>query len=529
VLSEKSVVPLIFRSGKQGRFGLLLLWAKELVLLLKFSPLFLERMATISYDEAIAKYSDVQGNIIKGHGRDHAALLFVQFGDVLKAKIWIRSLLDGSAGVRLTSTATQINEMRRFKKFGIPGNLFANFLLTGAGIEFLGKAVPTEADQVGNAPVGPVFAEGMRTADARQRLRDPEPAAWEEGWFEVDPQTKQVTDKPTTMHALLLLADDDKEGVQHAVRHIQESLESQQITLLIVEWGHTLRNANGDGIEHFGYADGVSQPIYLTDDMPHHQPEGAKDNPLWEDIDRWDPGLHSAEELALLPDPLGNGGQAMGSFLVFRKLRQNVLEFKEAEERLAQRLGLLTGDEERAGAMLIGRFEDGTPLVERGSAGLIRPIVNNFNYDDDANGSRCPFHAHIRKTNPRGETKAQAERLHTLTRRGIPFGSVEDAQQEDGEPVGLLFMCFQRNIGQQFEFVQTAWANEPDFLFNQKKPGIDPIIGQPDKSLPPDKYRFNYTYGATGCRRAGFDQFVSLMGGEYFYAPSLSGLDNLAK
>ena len=31
-------------------------------------------------------------------------------------------------------------------------------------------------------------------------------------------------------------------------------------------------------------------------------------------------------------------------------------------------------------------------------------VLNNFNYGSDAAGARCPFHAHIRKSTPRGDS-----------------------------------------------------------------------------------------------------------------------------
>jgi len=48
---------------------------------------------------------------------------------------------------------------------------------------------------------------------------------------------------------------------------------------------------------------------------------------------------------------------------VFRKLEQNVWGFKKREEELAHDLGLKEEEEERAGALIVGRFEDGTPVT----------------------------------------------------------------------------------------------------------------------------------------------------------------------
>lgn len=483
----------------------------------------------LSYQDAIKKYADVQGNIIKGHGRNHAAFLFIEFKqDLALVRAWLRDAVDGQGKLNFTITATkkQLEETQRFKKFHIPGDLFAMLLFTAAGLEALGQAVPREPEQVAAPPFTPAFARGMRHAETRSLLHDPDPTKkgqWDDDWF------VPGTDQATPLHALLILADDDLMRVQQAAAAVANQLDGGVGTLRVLEWGNVIRNADGNGIEHFGYADGVSQPVYLTEDMPNNPRIGAKDNPLEEAIDGWNPGAEP-EAQVLVADPAGG----FGSFFVFRKLQQEVRPFKEAEEALARRVGLAKGDEERAGAMLVGRFEDGTPVVERGTDGLLNPIVNNFNYAHDTEGLKCPFHAHIRKMNPRGETASgtaqereagtKEERLRQLTRRGIPFGTQAEAQKEDGDPVGLLFMCFVRNIAQQYEFIQKFWANNADFLFDKGEPGLDPIIGQGER----DKLRFNYTYGAPGTRRAAFEQFVHLRGGEYFYAPSLLGLRALA-
>lgn len=148
------------------------------------------------------------------------------------------------------------------------------------------------------------------------------------------------------------------------------------------------------------------------------------------------------------------------SYFVFRKLEQNVLAFRAHEIELADFLGFTTDEERaRAGAMAVGRFRDGTPVVLQQSDGLIPAKENNFNYTkSDSAGLKCPFQAHIRKTNPRGDITGdplaeEAERSRRLTRRGIPYDD-RKSRLTDGiclqnlptRGVGLLFMCFQASI-----------------------------------------------------------------------------------
>ncbi|QKG55221.1 Dyp-type peroxidase [Hymenobacter sp. BRD128] len=241
---------------------------------------------------------------------------------------------------------------------------------------------------------------------------------------------------------------------------------------------------------------------------------------------------------------LGSEENSFGSFLVYRKLRQKVRAFKDAEgedkdakpDTLANVLGLTGDDRARAGAMLVGRFENGTPLAVLGTnvdPHTGKPVfTNNFDYQHDTQALKCPFHAHIRKVNPRGETEPGPELRHRITRRGVPYGpQLPDGAPEDGVSRGLLFMCYQRNIGQQFEFMQQAWANNANFIHGADPAngitsvGLDPIIGQGTRG----PLTFPVVYDQAGTKQADFAQFVDLEGGEYFYAPSLSGLRSLAE
>jgi Dyp-type peroxidase family len=184
--------------------------------------------------------------------------------------------------------------------------------------------------------------------------------------------------------------------------------------------------------------------------------------------------------------------------------------------------------------MVIGRFEDGTPVALSGAALGANTPANDFVYGDpntDPQGYRCPFSAHIRKTNPRGDPNGQTldeQKSHRIVRRGMPYGdptppsSNLEALPETG--VGLLFQCYQANLAHQFEFLQRAWANNAEMA--RPGTGIDPVIGQSSNGSIPD-LRFPTRWGAPGSTPFSFHSVVTLKGGEYFFAPSITFLKGL--
>jgi Dyp-type peroxidase family len=310
--------------------------------------------------------------------------------------------------------------------------------------------------------------------------------------------------------------------------------------VLRVQHGRALRNSAGDGIENFGYVDGRSQPLMLVEDIERENSTvGAS---------RWDPAFPL--ETALVPDPGAKDDLSFGSFFVFRKLEQAVKDFKRSEQVVADTLGLKGDARELAGAMIVGRFEDGTPVTLSDEARGGSPS-NNFDYDTDA-GQRCPFHAHIRKSNPRGSGGAEKEpdeRKHLMARRGMPFEDVKREVHPDELPesatlaefdaevapllpkggVGLLFMAFNSEIGTQFKFTQQVWVNNAGFPL---KPagvhGIDPVIGQTPIHPGDQKLPNEWDNPAAGTsNKVDFGHFVTMRGGEYFFSPSLTFLLNL--
>jgi deferrochelatase/peroxidase EfeB len=283
------------------------------------------------------------------------------------------------------------------------------------------------------------------------------------------------------------------------------------------EVGRTLTNADGNGIEHFGYADGRSQPLFVEEDLEHERA-------TTDGSERFDP-LVPLEQV-LVRDPGADREHCFGSFLVYRKLEQHVRAFAEQEARVARQLHLTGSDAERAGAMLVGRFEDGTPLSLAGHDGMHDPIPNDFTFANDPAGARCPYAAHIRRMNPRTDGVPRT----VLARRGQSYGERAD-NPNDGDiatkpthGVGLLFLAVMARIEEQFESLQLAANGDDGGPF-------DPIAGQ-WRSLDTDPEialgrRWDDAREAT--TSLPLEPVVSFRGGEYLFLPSvefLIGLDD---
>jgi deferrochelatase/peroxidase EfeB len=219
--------------------------------------------------------------------------------------------------------------------------------------------------------------------------------------------------------------------------------------------------------------------------------------------------------LALVAEPNGPG---FGSFMVFRKLEQNVKAFWGALEDLSRTSGI---EIEQLGAMAVGRFRDGRPAIPTSS---IDPCadLNDFHFDQDEFGEKCPFHAHIRKTNPRGDVPrvlgapAAFEKARRILRRGITYGTRDDLAVRPEAGVGLLFMCFQSNLDQFI--IQQEGSDSNDFV--RESIGCDAVIGQNAAAI-------NQTWPSNGTIKFKMANFVTMRGGEYFFAPSISFLRQL--
>lgn len=467
--------------------------------------------------DGVALLQSLQGNILKGHGRKWTANIFFRF-DPARPKD-SRRMLRQLAQFHVTSAHLQLRQTARFHESGQGGGPFVH-----VGLSFAGYG----AIERGNAaPADPDFTSGMRSDDSVQALLDPPVSEWEAPFRE-------------EIHGIVLAAHENPALTGELAGSLREMIEDAGGTIVHVQHGAVVENAAGEGIEHFGYVDGRSQPLMLVEDIKKEVAETGSA--------QWDAAFPL--KLALVPDPGAGGSPHFGSYFIFRKLEQHVRDFKRREQVIADRLGLTDEDRELAGALIVGRFEDGTPVTLSDEALGLKP-GNDFNYDTDP-GIRCPFHAHIRKSNPRGtggtESKEE-ERLHLMARRGIPYEDKKRSVHPEEVPdvaslsefdqkaaprlpklgVGLLFMAYNENIGNQFKFTQKLWVNNSGFPVNPAGPhGIDPVIGQGQLVSGDQKLPSHWDDAAANpIGNVDFHGFVRMRGGEYFFSPSLAFLRSL--
>ncbi len=442
---------------------------------------------------AATMLDQLQPNILKAHVRNHLAVLLMSFTDEVDAREYLCDV-----HTHMKSAKQHLREVEAYKtdkrKRGTP---YVGVALSFEGYAALG--IPAS-----RRPSDRSFRRGMGDPATRQALGDPSPSTWDEPYR-------------TPIHAIVLIGD-GREAQMRSTRAKVLHDKPDSVILLGEETGLYQRNKDNDGIEHFGYVDGRSQPLFLEQDL-------EEERATTDGTTVWEPAFPLQQ--ILVHDP-GGDRNAYGSYLVFRKLEQNVQRFKEEEERLGEDLRLAGEDSERAGALLVGRFEDGTPVTLQGEAGAHHPVMNDFTYASDGEGMKCPFYAHTRKVNPRNDET----RSHLMARRGQTYGQrADDPNDEKVEPnrrptggVGLLFMAFNSNIAEQFEYTQRELANE---VGEGDTAGVDQIIGQSRRGRIRSAKRWAGDPNKDLRTSNPVSQAVTMKGGEYLFAPSLRFLERL--
>jgi len=434
--------------------------------------------------------SHVQGGILTGYPDlvgGEMVLLMVQPGLEKQALAWL---------ARLAVTTEEDTTQGRIP----PDQPYCNLSLSLAGLIALGA----QDELIATLPQA--FREGMeQRAGVLGDLRSNHPQHWN---VPRAPNGNPVD--PSTVHVVLQLRW--RAGGALAAGKFIGAIDRMKDGLILLHRQPMVRNTGPGGVtqEAFGFVDGISQPVGTTrvDEL----------NPIvagqqWTDevpCGELLLGYRTSRDAAPVPvqaNPLLDNG----SFLVIRKLRQQVGRFSALVAAQAQALGLPT---ELLKAKMMGRWPDGRPLV----GGSARP-TNDFNYASDPQASKCPFHAHVRRANPRDMGATGQAAMPRLLRRGMSYGAPGDADR------GLIFMAYNANIAEQFEVVQRwmAGANSSGGYAGQP----DPFLGVPTAG---ESRVMTFEHEGRSYRLDLGDQpLVELQWGGYYFAPSIPALKDLAQ
>ncbi|POS72801.1 dyp-type peroxidase [Diaporthe helianthi] len=331
--------------------------------------------------------------------------------------------------------------------------------------------------------------------------------------------------KKGTIDGVIVVAGDCEQSIKKKLDEILDVFQKTVHKVINIS-GHS-RPGKESGHEHFGFLDGVSNPAVdgISEDLSEQGPVKPGVILLGRDGD-----AQAADRPGWAKD---------GSFLAFRFLQQLVPEFDRFLELNAPRVNdPAVNTAELLGARFTGRWKSGapiqvTPLHDDPKLAADKTKNNVFTFDQ-GNQEKCPFAAHVRKMNPRGDIPNEAINQHKVMRRGIQYGpEVDDRERQQHKTQkdrGLLFVSYQSSLGNGFQFLQKAWANAVNFPPGAppgQTPGFDPLIGQIDNTVHNEGPR-NMT-GANPADVAasmdlGFQVWVVPKGGEYFFSPSISVL-----
>ncbi|BCJ48535.1 peroxidase [Actinoplanes sp. NBRC 14428] len=391
--------------------------------------------------------------VLRGYGHHHAAThLFLRFTDRPAARAWLAAVAP-----RVTSAADVQERPNRALHLGL-----SHDGLAALGVDGLDRF--PEEFRAGMAAREPALSPGRAT----------------EPWTAPFTGTEGV-------HAVLMVSATNPDILGAVVRELRAGVTAAGgVEITGTSEGRRLREPGGTFIEHFGFADGLSTPLVEGYDR------GAP-----EDL------LPPGEFVLGLPDVDGDrAGRELpadlvrhGSFLVYRKLEQDVAAFRETVAAVAGHFAGGAGD---AAAALVGRGRDGRTL------------------------DGCPVASHVRRANPLDTLPGgrKLSRRHLMLRRGIPYGPyLPEGEPDDGRERGLLFLAVVGDIRRQFEFVQTEWMADGNVFGRGGEQDVFTTAGGPHARV--------LVEGESPVHVPVRRPLVTCRGGEYFLLPGLAALRSL--
>ena len=483
------------------------------------------------------EWEDVQRLVLSGYPKlPFSAYLFWHFepDKVDAAKRWMGSLAE-----RLTCAVARGDRQA------------INLALTASGLKHI-----TVSDSTLNS-FSPEFLEGMApkpTAAGPSRrssilgdLGDSSPEFWEwGGWNGSRDIDGMLLLYASDRSSLMAFVDAEIKAMAGAAKPASRKNGER-----IVLEGRVYE----DRKEHFGFKDGISQPMIEGSPRASKKRKKSSGDPdenkeLTADEKRIHlvkPGEfilgYRNERRSRISSTSGikdsKGAEARdirrnGTYLVFRQLEQDVRAFNDFVASTAERV-YGRADEparEEIAARLVGRTREGHPLVpvDRGPEASPR---NDFLYHfDDRFGMACPIGAHIRRANPRdtigpdADTALRLSKMHRIIRRGRPYGERIDAERNSPASRkasrGISFIALNADIAGQFEMIQHSWLNNTHF--GGLHAGTDPFghfSCAGDVVTIQDRPTNHYVDRPR--------PFVRVRGGAYFFLPGIEAIRALAR
>ncbi len=446
---------------------------------------------------------DIQGFVISSYAHLPCAnYLLLRITDPQLARNWIKNLAS-----RITAAE------KKQEGFSL------NIAFTSTGLSKLGFTA-SELSSFSRA-----FAEGMVSEHRSRILGDTdenEPKGWEWGG------------EKNSIDILLLVFAENENMLDAQVGLKIDEIEScggLQKPLVLAA------GRQFDTKEHFGFEDGIGQPVIEGSGSEFKQQERTRHSTIvragefilgYENELNICVALPAAQEM---PDFGRNG-----TYLVFRQMEQDVAKFWNYLRDITRRTDGAGDDAalEYYAAKIVGRWKSGAPLTKYPNGDphgeSEKNNENDFEYhDEDQKGFGCPIGAHIRRTNPRDSlgpdpaTALDSAKRHRIIRRGRSYGSrIKNRFVADDVSRGLNFICLNADIERQFEFIQQTWVHNRAFagLYDE----VDPLIGKKDAGSD----SFTIQNDPVRRRIQNLQDFVKIKGGAYFFMPGIRALQYLA-
>jgi len=505
--------------------------------------------------------ADIQGNILCDYGSSFpkARYFFMHireaasgrdFVDAVRRKVTASISWDPSEGYPsdLMTSKPQVAINIAFTFNGLSALKLPTATLTGMPPEFI-DGMARRAAILGDIGIAQ-FAEQPELAYEK----------WDPIWVPGD--STRAVHVMIAMHAQMAADGSAVQELQQETAWLTDLCERNDITMLTghrpsnepYQDGSLLFNRHPDGTldlskEHFGFTDGFGKATFEPMDPNEQATGGGKlgSNGKWEALATGEFLLgYPDESQEIPPATVPRAFSRNGTFMVYRKLHQNVGSFKRYIAEAGRLYASVMGTTEEEGretikAKMAGRWSDGVPLMRAPTYAewkAFNALPNtpekrlsyvDFTYRDDPHGIKCPLTAHIRRVNtrdmldPAGSSVLNNRRR--LLRRGIPYGSSTPDTDDDSGNHGIIFMAICASLFRQFEFVQQQWLQ----YGLDANAGNDtcPLLGRHD-----DKAKFVIPSAPESGKPpficSKLPQFVETHGGDYFFLPSLTALRMIA-